>query len=63
MLRCGNLTSDVQVLPRPDPVIIDEEVDPMPRTVQTGMSKEASEMIMSLMLIDRWRHLEVLLAD
>lgn len=36
VLRCGNLSSDVQVFPRPEPVIVDEEVDPMPRTVQTG---------------------------
>uniref|UniRef100_A0A672T3C4 Integrator complex subunit 14 n=1 Tax=Sinocyclocheilus grahami TaxID=75366 RepID=A0A672T3C4_SINGR len=35
VMRCGNLTSDVQVFPRPEPVTIDEEVDPMPRTVQT----------------------------
>lgn len=39
VLRCGNLTSDVQVFPRPEPVIIDEEVDPLPKTVQTGMSR------------------------
>ncbi|XP_016406093.1 von Willebrand factor A domain-containing protein 9-like [Sinocyclocheilus rhinocerous] len=37
VLRCGNLTSDVQVFPRPEPVTIDEEVDPMPRTVQTDL--------------------------
>uniref|UniRef100_A0A8C2B3U1 Integrator complex subunit 14 n=1 Tax=Cyprinus carpio TaxID=7962 RepID=A0A8C2B3U1_CYPCA len=35
VLRCGNLTSDVQVFPRPEPVTIDEEVDPIPKTVQT----------------------------
>uniref|UniRef100_A0A671SFR3 Integrator complex subunit 14 n=1 Tax=Sinocyclocheilus anshuiensis TaxID=1608454 RepID=A0A671SFR3_9TELE len=37
VMRCGNLTSDVQVFPRPEPVTIDEEVDPMPRTVQTDL--------------------------
>lgn len=37
VLRCGNLSSDVQVFPRPEPVIIDEEVDPMPRTVNTDL--------------------------
>ncbi|XP_067091126.1 integrator complex subunit 14 [Osmerus mordax] len=37
VLRCGNLSSDVQVFPRPEPVIVDEEVDPMPRTVQTDL--------------------------
>lgn len=44
VLRCGNLTSDVQVFPRPEPVIIDEEVDPLPKTVQTGASRESNEM-------------------
>uniref|UniRef100_A0A8C1J3N3 Integrator complex subunit 14 n=1 Tax=Cyprinus carpio TaxID=7962 RepID=A0A8C1J3N3_CYPCA len=37
VLRCGNLTSDVQVFPRPEPVTIDEEVDPIPKTVQTDL--------------------------
>lgn len=37
VLRCGNLSSDVQVFPRPEPVVVDEEVDPVPRTVQTDL--------------------------
>ncbi|TRY87127.1 hypothetical protein DNTS_008187 [Danionella cerebrum] len=50
VLHCGNLTSDVQVFPRPESVIIDEEVDPIPKTVQTegdemgtGNSDEAED--------------------
>uniref|UniRef100_A0A4W4HDL3 Integrator complex subunit 14 n=1 Tax=Electrophorus electricus TaxID=8005 RepID=A0A4W4HDL3_ELEEL len=35
VLRCGHLTSDVQVFPRPEPVMIDEEVDPVPKHVLT----------------------------
>ncbi|XP_018619445.2 integrator complex subunit 14 [Scleropages formosus] len=37
VLRCGNLSSDVQVFPRPEPVIMDEEVDPAPRTILTDL--------------------------
>ncbi|XP_030621757.1 integrator complex subunit 14 [Chanos chanos] len=37
VLRCGNLSSDVQVFPRPEPVLVDEEVDPIPKTVQTDL--------------------------
>lgn len=36
VLHCGNLSSDVQVFPRPEPVVVDEEVEPMPLTVNTG---------------------------
>lgn len=36
VLHCGNLSSDVQVFPRPEPVVVDEEVEPMPRIVSTG---------------------------
>lgn len=36
VLHCGNLSSDVQVFPRPEPVVMDEEVEPMPRVVSTG---------------------------
>lgn len=36
VLHCGNLSADVQVFPRPEPVVIDEEVEPIPRTVSTG---------------------------
>ena len=36
VLHCGNLSSDVQVFPRPEPIVVDEEVEPMPRTVNTG---------------------------
>uniref|UniRef100_A0A3P8ZDV1 Integrator complex subunit 14 n=1 Tax=Esox lucius TaxID=8010 RepID=A0A3P8ZDV1_ESOLU len=35
VLRCGNLTSDVQVFPRPEPVFLDQEVDPLPKHVLT----------------------------
>ncbi|KAF3688780.1 Integrator complex subunit 14 [Channa argus] len=37
VLHCGNLSSDVQVFPRPEPVVVDEEVEPMPRTVSTDL--------------------------
>ncbi|XP_044050138.1 integrator complex subunit 14 isoform X1 [Siniperca chuatsi] len=37
VLHCGNLSSDVQVFPRPEPVVMDEEVEPMPRTVSTDL--------------------------
>uniref|UniRef100_A0A672J6T9 Integrator complex subunit 14 n=1 Tax=Salarias fasciatus TaxID=181472 RepID=A0A672J6T9_SALFA len=33
VLHCGNLSSDVQVFPRPEPVVVDDEVEPMPQTV------------------------------
>lgn len=36
VLHCGNLSSDVQVFPRPEPVVVDEEVEPIPRAVSTG---------------------------
>uniref|UniRef100_A0AAR2KGH9 Integrator complex subunit 14 n=1 Tax=Pygocentrus nattereri TaxID=42514 RepID=A0AAR2KGH9_PYGNA len=35
VLRCGNLASDVQVFPRPEPVLLDDEVDPVPKAVLT----------------------------
>ncbi|XP_072291469.1 integrator complex subunit 14 isoform X1 [Eucyclogobius newberryi] len=37
VLHCGNLSSDVQVFPRPEPIIVDEEVEPMPRTVSSDL--------------------------
>ncbi|KAM4618390.1 integrator complex subunit 14 [Polymixia lowei] len=37
VLHCGNLSSDVQVFPRPEPVVVDDEVEPMPRTVSTDL--------------------------
>uniref|UniRef100_A0A7N6AL50 Integrator complex subunit 14 n=1 Tax=Anabas testudineus TaxID=64144 RepID=A0A7N6AL50_ANATE len=37
VLHCGNLSSDVQVFPRPEPIVVDEEVEPMPRTVSTDL--------------------------
>uniref|UniRef100_H2UGI6 Integrator complex subunit 14 n=1 Tax=Takifugu rubripes TaxID=31033 RepID=H2UGI6_TAKRU len=37
VLHCGNLSSDVQVFPRPEPVIIDEEVEPIPQSVNAEM--------------------------
>uniref|UniRef100_A0A8D3BND8 von Willebrand factor A domain-containing protein 9 n=1 Tax=Scophthalmus maximus TaxID=52904 RepID=A0A8D3BND8_SCOMX len=37
VLHCGNLSSDVQVFPRPEPIVVDDEVEPMPRTVSTDL--------------------------
>ncbi|KAK2848065.1 hypothetical protein Q7C36_009747 [Tachysurus vachellii] len=37
VLRCGNLASDVQVFPRPEPVLLDEELDPVPKAVLTDL--------------------------
>uniref|UniRef100_A0A3B5LJV9 Integrator complex subunit 14 n=1 Tax=Xiphophorus couchianus TaxID=32473 RepID=A0A3B5LJV9_9TELE len=37
VLHCGNLSSDVQVFPRPEPVVLDEEVEPIPRAVSTDL--------------------------
>uniref|UniRef100_A0A8C6LIJ5 Integrator complex subunit 14 n=1 Tax=Nothobranchius furzeri TaxID=105023 RepID=A0A8C6LIJ5_NOTFU len=37
VLYCGNLSSDVQVFPRPEPVLVDEEVEPIPRTVRADL--------------------------
>uniref|UniRef100_A0A8C7ZPB9 Integrator complex subunit 14 n=1 Tax=Oryzias sinensis TaxID=183150 RepID=A0A8C7ZPB9_9TELE len=37
VLHCGNLSSDVQVFPRPEPMVVDEEVEPMPRAVSTDL--------------------------
>lgn len=42
VLHCGNLSSDVQVFPRPEPVVVDDEVDPMPRVVNTGSGSSRS---------------------
>jgi len=36
VLKCGHLTSDVQVFPRPEPFVIDEEIDPIPKAINTG---------------------------
>lgn len=36
VLHCGNLSADVQVFPRPEPVVVDEEVEPLARTVNPG---------------------------
>ncbi|XP_034032317.1 integrator complex subunit 14 [Thalassophryne amazonica] len=36
-LHCGNLSADVQVFPRPEPIVMDEEVEPIPRTVNTDL--------------------------
>lgn len=38
VLKCGHLSSDVQAFPRPEPFIIDEEIDPIPKTINTGNS-------------------------
>ena len=45
VLHCGNLSSDVQVFPRPEPVVVDDEVDPMPRVVNTGSQAIGSRCI------------------
>uniref|UniRef100_A0A3B3UP63 Integrator complex subunit 14 n=1 Tax=Poecilia latipinna TaxID=48699 RepID=A0A3B3UP63_9TELE len=37
VLHCGNLSSDVQVFPRPEPVVVDEEVEPIPKAVSTDL--------------------------
>uniref|UniRef100_A0A3B3XVH6 Integrator complex subunit 14 n=1 Tax=Poecilia mexicana TaxID=48701 RepID=A0A3B3XVH6_9TELE len=39
VLHCGNLSSDVQVFPRPEPVVVDEEVEPIPRAVSTEVDE------------------------
>uniref|UniRef100_A0A3Q3J484 Integrator complex subunit 14 n=1 Tax=Monopterus albus TaxID=43700 RepID=A0A3Q3J484_MONAL len=39
VLHCGNLSSDVQVFPRPEPLVVDEEVEPMPRKVSTEVDE------------------------
>ncbi|XP_069851216.1 integrator complex subunit 14-like isoform X2 [Dipodomys merriami] len=35
VLKCGHLTADVQVFPRPEPFIVDEEIDPIPKVIKT----------------------------
>ncbi|XP_053128359.1 integrator complex subunit 14 isoform X3 [Hemicordylus capensis] len=37
VLKCGHLSSDVQAFPRPEPFIIDEEIDPIPKTINTNL--------------------------
>uniref|UniRef100_A0A3Q2DCD8 Integrator complex subunit 14 n=1 Tax=Cyprinodon variegatus TaxID=28743 RepID=A0A3Q2DCD8_CYPVA len=37
VLHCGNLSSNVQVFPRPEPVVVDDEVEPIPRAVSTDL--------------------------
>ncbi|XP_061531911.1 integrator complex subunit 14 isoform X1 [Phycodurus eques] len=37
VLHCGNLSADVQVFPRPEPVVVDEEVEPLARTVNPDL--------------------------
>lgn len=36
ILKCGHLTADVQVFPRPEPFVVDEEIDPIPKVINTG---------------------------
>ncbi|KAM5292168.1 integrator complex subunit 14 isoform 4-T4 [Ctenodactylus gundi] len=36
-LKCGHLTADVQVFPRPEPVVVDEEIDPIPKVINTDL--------------------------
>lgn len=42
VLKCGHLTADVQVFPRPEPFVIDEEIDPIPKVINTGNIFEIS---------------------
>uniref|UniRef100_UPI00398F2557 integrator complex subunit 14 isoform X3 n=1 Tax=Pristiophorus japonicus TaxID=55135 RepID=UPI00398F2557 len=35
VLKCGHLVSDMQMFPRPEPVIIDEELEPVPKSINT----------------------------
>ncbi|XP_069851256.1 integrator complex subunit 14 isoform X2 [Dipodomys merriami] len=37
VLKCGHLTADVQVFPRPEPFIVDEEIDPIPKVIKTDL--------------------------
>ncbi|XP_077372903.1 integrator complex subunit 14 isoform X1 [Festucalex cinctus] len=37
VLHCGNLSADVQVFPRPEPVVVDEEVEPLARAVNPDL--------------------------
>ncbi|XP_019804086.1 integrator complex subunit 14 isoform X2 [Tursiops truncatus] len=37
VLKCGHLTADVQVFPRPEPFIVDEEIDPIPKVINTDL--------------------------
>ncbi|XP_063781664.1 integrator complex subunit 14 [Pseudophryne corroboree] len=37
VLKCGNLSSDVQVFPRPEPFVVDEEIDPIPKFISTEL--------------------------
>ncbi|XP_028921339.1 integrator complex subunit 14 isoform X2 [Ornithorhynchus anatinus] len=37
VLKCGHLTSDVQAFPRPEPFVVDEEIDPVPKTINTDL--------------------------
>ncbi|KAG8145213.1 hypothetical protein E2320_013568 [Naja naja] len=38
VLKCGHLSSDVQAFPRPEPFVIDEEIDPIPKTINTDIA-------------------------
>ncbi|XP_070355960.1 integrator complex subunit 14 isoform X6 [Equus asinus] len=37
VLKCGHLTADVQVFPRPEPFVVDEEIDPVPKVINTDL--------------------------
>ncbi|XP_059809138.1 integrator complex subunit 14 isoform X3 [Hypanus sabinus] len=37
VLKCGHLVSDMQMFPRPEPVVIDEELEPIPKTINTEL--------------------------
>uniref|UniRef100_A0A4W3K1T3 Integrator complex subunit 14 n=1 Tax=Callorhinchus milii TaxID=7868 RepID=A0A4W3K1T3_CALMI len=37
VLKCGHLVSDMQMFPRPEPVTIDEELEPVPKSINTEL--------------------------
>uniref|UniRef100_A0A8D1AVH8 Integrator complex subunit 14 n=2 Tax=Sus scrofa TaxID=9823 RepID=A0A8D1AVH8_PIG len=37
VLKCGHLTADVQVFPRPESFVVDEEIDPIPKVINTDL--------------------------
>ncbi|XP_057551181.1 integrator complex subunit 14-like isoform X1 [Hippopotamus amphibius kiboko] len=37
VLKCGHLTADVQVFPRPEPFVVGEEIDPVPKVINTDL--------------------------
>lgn len=51
VLKCGHLTADVQVFPRPEPFVIDEEIDPIPKVINTGNFFETSFYYLFIILL------------